>query len=103
MTDLRTAALAAHRKMTDSGWIDVTSVPTLRLEYRLGLVRLEYHATCEVWRAKVGGNEWGYTASTPETALERCPVPPPAVDDVLIAVASLASAARAIPVQAVLL
>jgi hypothetical protein len=89
---------AAH--LLAAGWTDTTAPPSLSAEYRHGVVRLEYHATCESWRAKVGGNEWGYPAPTPTDALARCPVPPPAVDDVRLALATLTAPAPAVAVQA---
>jgi hypothetical protein len=91
----------AHKKMIDAGWTDTTRPPSLSAEYRLGLVRLEYHGTCETWRAKVGGNDWGYDGATPEIALQRCQVPAPAADDVRFALASLTRVQT--PVQGALL
>jgi hypothetical protein len=83
-----------------AGWTDTTAPPSLSAEYRHGIVRLEYHATCETWRAKVGGNEWGYPAPTMAAALARCSVPPPAVDDVRLALATLTAPRPVVPVQA---
>lgn len=83
-----------------AGWTDTTAPPSLSAEYRYGIVRLEYHATCETWRAKVGGNEWGYPAPTMAAALARCSVPPPAVDDVRLALATLTAPRPVVPVQA---
>jgi hypothetical protein len=83
-----------------AGWTDTTAPPSLSAEYRYGIVRLEYHATCETWRAKVGGNEWGYPAPTMAAAFARCSVPPPAVDDVRLALATLTAPRPAVPVQA---
>jgi hypothetical protein len=83
-----------------AGWTDTTAPPSLSAEYRHGVVRLEYHATCESWRAKVGGNEWGYPAPTMAAAFARCSVPPPAVDDVRLALATLTAPAPAVVVQA---
>jgi hypothetical protein len=83
-----------------AGWTDTTAPPSLSAEYRHGIVRLEYHATCETWRAKVGGNEWGYPAPTMAAAFARCSVPPPAVDDVRLALATLTAPRPVVPVQA---
>jgi hypothetical protein len=83
-----------------AGWTDTTAPPSLSAEYRHGIVRLEYHATCESWRAKVGGNEWGYPAPTMAAALARCSVPLPAVDDVRLALATLTAPRPVVPVQA---
>ena len=83
-----------------AGWTDTTAPPSLSAEYRHGIVRLEYHATCESWRAKVGGNEWGYPAPTMTAAFARCSVPPPAVDDVRLALATLTAPRPVVPVQA---
>jgi hypothetical protein len=83
-----------------AGWTDTTAPPSLSAEYRHGIVRLEYHATCDTWRAKVGGNEWGYPAPTMAAAFARCSVPPPAVDDVRLALATLTAPRPVVPVQA---
>jgi hypothetical protein len=80
---------APNHDLISRGWIDTTTPPSLCAEYRLGIVRLEYHAPCETWRARVGGNDWGYDGATPNEALQRCSVPAPAADDMRIARQSL--------------
>ena len=90
----------ADDRLIAHGWRDLTPRGTLRAVYAFGFVRLEYHATCETWRAKVGGNEWGYPAPTMAAALARCSVPPPAVDDVRLALATLTAPRPVVPVQA---
>lgn len=79
----------ARQKMTDAGWTETATAPSMSAEYRLGIVRLEFHALCETWRARVGSQEWGHDASTPERALTLCLCPSPAADDMRAARESL--------------